>query len=965
MRNGVPRGGGSALLLVLLAVLPGILSTALAQEAAAQPLTPDAAAMLVLDSARRAYNEGKCDFAAERFREFLRQYGGHKEAPAAHYGLGLSLLELPQKDYNNAIAELQQVAGRQEFSDRPFAFYYLGAAQRGVGWQALEQAAAKPNEAQNFRNLAAQNFGEAAKNFAAAAEAFVGRAAATQGKPVGQAVSLPAPSQAGQPVPQEEWIARSRTEQCDMLLRLEKFKEAAELAQKLLQDKALEKSRFYELALYHLGYASFVLRDYQAAGRTLSQLAPFTQEFGVHARYLLSRTHHLAGERPEAAAGYKALLAGYEQQKKAAAEALKNPGALLPQERASLETLLKGPPEHILRATFYNSLLQAEDGHFSEALEGFNALAQQNPGGALLDEVRLRQGYCQLQLRNFPEAIKVFQPLEKHPQLGDRATWWLARAQAGAADPNNAQGYEQALRGAIDMLNRAAEQANQLSQSDPEAKVRRADILLEMGDTQQLNKMYREAAATYQRVVGENNNPAPADAALRSSQCEAALQRQVTALQLAGQYKESDELCQKFEQAYPKSTLLGAVWFRAAENACLPALAAANDPNMRNRRQEVDKQFDEAIKRYQRLLAKYPDFAYTNLARYGLATAQYQKGQYAEALATLSAILDADRAGELSGVNYLMADCHVRLLPSETLDALQAAQMIERAEQATRLLEKFAGAQGKSPQAGDALLKLGYCCQRIGMVLIDAAERKKALTQARQTYERVLQEFGNSPAMPVAVMERARCMALMGEVDGAIGEFNRFNGDPLKQSPVAPLALIRQASLLRAQNRKDEAVKLMAGCRSQYEPALQNDPERSQWILLMQYEQALAVKETGKPAEARGLFEALAKQFHERPEAASALWRAGQCRREELLAALAAARATPLKPGVKPEELAAAAKTIEDSLAGLRQTAELFKTEAAKLAVGQASGVPGDPKGRPTTAPGDLASRPTMRPTCG
>lgn len=873
---------------------------------------------MVLDSARRAYNEGKCDFAAERFREFLRQYGGHKEAPAAHYGLALSLLELPQRDYNNAIAALQQAVGRQDFAERPFALYHLGAAQRGLGAQAWEQAAAKPNEAGHHRNVAAQHFGEAARSFATAAEAFAGRVKAVA--PAKDAKALPvAAAPAGWS--DVEWLARSRCDHCEMLLRLEKFKEAAEAAQGLLADKALEKSRFPEAARYHLGYACFALGDYLAAGRALSQLAPFQQEYGVHARYLLSRTHHMAGERPEAAAGYKALLADYDQQRKAAAEALKNPGALKPEEKSRLETLLKAPPDYIPRAQFYSALLLAEDGRCGEALEGFNAFIQQYPGNALADEVRLRQGYCQLQVRNFAEAMKVLQPLHNHPQLGDRAMWWFARAQVGAADPANAQAYEQAARAACDMLNRAAERANQLGGSDPEAKVRRGDILLELGDTQQLAKLYREAAATYQRVLAEKTSP---------DRAEEALQRCCTALHLSGQYKESDDLCRKFEQTYPKSTLLPAVWFRAAENASLPAVAAANDPNMRGRRPEVEKMLDEAIGRYQRLLAKYPEFTYLGLARYGLATAQYHKGQYGEAIATLAAVPDAERTGELGAVNYLVADCQIRLFPPETADAIQAAQMIERAEQAAKLLDKCVAALGKSPQAGDALLKLGHCYLRIGMVLADAGEKQKVLTQARQTYERVMQEFGQTPAMPAAVAERARCLALLGDPNGAINELGRFNGDPLRQSPVAPLALVRLSSLMRAQNRLPEAANLMAQCRAQHEGALRSDPERSAWIPLLQYEHALAVKDTGKLAEARGMFEALTKQFAGRPEAANALWRAGQCRREELLVTLAAARAVPMKPGVKPEEIAAATKSIEDGSAGLRQTAEVLKAEAAK-----------------------------------
>ena len=49
------------------------------------------------------------------------------------------------------------------------------------------------------------------------------------------------------------------------------------------------------------------------AVRSLSTLAPFDQgEIGIHAQYLLARTHHLAGERPEAATGYQGLVASWQ-----------------------------------------------------------------------------------------------------------------------------------------------------------------------------------------------------------------------------------------------------------------------------------------------------------------------------------------------------------------------------------------------------------------------------------------------------------------------------------------------------------------------------------------------------------------------------------------------------------------------------------------------------------------------------
>jgi TolA-binding protein len=941
------------------AVLAAILAAGLSEPAQAQQLNQDAAAMMVLDSARRAYNERQYPFAAERFREFLRQYGGHKEAPAAQLGLALALWESRPRDENALLDALRQAAGRQDFADRAFALYYLGAALRDAGARAMQEAAAKPNEAANFHATATRQFEEAGRQFAAAADALAarikaaavpspppaGKAPAPAPQPIGPASPAPsgkpaAPAPAGTPpavapapatppmtLPSDpdadwQWLVESRCQQCEMLLRQEKPSEARELARAILAEKGVAQSRFQSLALYHLGYAEFALRDYLAAGRALSRLAPFDQDFGIHARYLLARTHHLCQERPEAAAQYRAILADYEQLKKTATEALKNSG-LIAAERARWESVLRGPaPDYVERAAFYSALLWAEEGRFSNALDAFAAILQQAPAGPLADEARLRLGYCKLQMRDYAEAVKALQPLTGHPHLGDFATWWLARAQVAAADPNHPSAYDQALRAAIDGFNRAADRAGQLAAGDPEAKVRRGDILLEMADTQQLAKFYREAVGTYTKLLAENGNP---------DRAEEAMQRQATALHLAGQFRESDELCRKFEQAYPASTLLPAVWFRAAENACLPAMALVGDPGQPARRAEANALFEEAVRRYDRLLKKFPEFVYANMARYGMATAHYQLGRHAEAIAALAAIPEADRVGDLAPASYLLGDCYIRTFPAETDDAIQAGALVERAQQAAKLLETFT-AGPKSPHTPDALLKLGYCYQRLAGVLADPAERQKLLLQAKDCYERLQRDFNQSPAVPAAVLERAKCLALGGDVNAAIGELGRFQSDPLKNSPVAPLALVRLAALLESQNRAEEAARVMAQCRAQYESGLAADPARSPWVLLLQYEHAAAVKESGKPAEAGAMFEALAKQFPGRPEADFALWRAGQCRREALTARLALSRATIARPGVKPEELAAATKAVEDGLGTLRQTAEFFAAEAAKLA---------------------------------
>ncbi|HPD15263.1 MAG TPA: tetratricopeptide repeat protein [Planctomycetota bacterium] len=901
MRHDFPRKVGSILSALSLALL------VLPMFAGEMP--PDEQAKLVLNAARKAYNEQNYPFAIERFREFLQRFGGHKDAVSARYGMALALLEGPARDYQNAMNELGQVVGNAEFAERPYALHYMGVARRGLGYRMLAEADAKPNEAQNFRNQARPQFEEAGRSFAAAADLFAQRVQAA-----------PAPAAGAPPNPELDWAARSRCDQAEMLLRTDKFKEAADLAAALLADPVLGKTQYRALALYHLGYAKFALREYLEAGRALSQLAPFQHEFGIHARYLLARTHHLAGERAEAANQYKAVLAAYDEHKKAAQAALGNPAALRNDQREFLEALVRNPPpEHVIRSLFYLALIQAEDGRFAEALAGFTALLQQFPQNPLVPEAQLRVGFCQMQLKNFPEAIKNLQPLAEHPQLGDQALWWLARSQVGAADPNNAPAYEQAVRGAIELLRRAADRANQLAQNDPIAKLRRGDILLEMADTQQLARMFREAAGTYAQVLNEKLNP---------DRAEEALQRQVTALHLGGMYRESDEAAQRFEQTFPKSTLLPAVLFRAAENAFMAASTAK--PGQVNP-QDLAKQFTEAIARYQRLLQQFPEFQFANLARHGMGASHYHLGQYAQAIEVLSAIPEMERTGDLALVSYLLADCLIRTLPPEADDALLAAKLIEQCERAAKLLEGFVAANPKSAQAPDAMLKLGYCQQRIGAVLVEPAERQKLLGAARQVYESFMQQFPQDPAMPSAVFERAKCLALLGDPGNAMNELGRFRGDPFRNAPVAPLALVRLSSLMRAQGRAPEAMKLMEECRGQHEERVKNDPARSSWVPLIQYEHALAVKEAGKLPEARAVFDQIAKQFPGSPEAVNAQWRAGQCLREELVASMAAAKANATKPGAKPDEIAAAKAAIEQGLKGIAGAVEFLRAQADEL----------------------------------
>lgn len=923
VRMGLPRRSLQSL--AVLGLVWALSAVATAQTAT---LKPEELAVQVLNAANRSYNEQQFGPATERFREYLKTYGNQKDVNLARYGLALCLLEAPQKDYKGAIEHLTPVVGVADFAERPLALYYLALAHRGLGQESLALAVAKPAEAAQHRATATQQFTPAAQRFGEAATAFVARSK-----------SEPPPS-AEQMAADLEWSNRAVCDHAEMLIRLEKYKEAYDLLTPAVAVAAGQETKYRPTLLYLHGHVSFLMKNYIASGRSLVQLAPFTDPvFGVHAQYLLARVHHAADERDEAVLLYDAVLKGYDKQKLAAQQALQNQAAFQrqPEEKARLEALVASPPDYVSRASFHWGILLFEQKRTADALARFATFAQQYPQSPLIPEAQLRAGMCQVETGQYPQGLQTLQPLTQNPQLGDRALLWTGRAQARAADPAQPPAYAQAMAVAITSLTQAGERANQQIATDPDAKLRRAEILLELGDTQQLAKQYPQAATTYETGFKENLAP---------ERNEQFLQRRVTALHLANQFDQSDQAAAQFQQTFPQSTLLPAVLFRTAENAYVRG-AAVEPMNPLSKHPDLAKWFGEAVKRYQVVLDKFPEFTYAPLARGRQALAYYRLGDYPAASKLLAAIPAADCTGELAVVPYYHADCLLRSLPTDTSDALAAARQVEALTDAIKSLESFVSGQGNdplktAPQTPDALLKLGYCYQRVAAQLAEPQERTQRLTSARQAYERIAQQYAATPVAPLAVFERANCLIDMNDPNGAVNELGRFKSDPLKQSPVAPLACLRLATLYRSQNKPAEAAAALQEGRTSFEAGLAADPNRAAWAPLMQYHHGLALQElarkdpakldVAKLAEARALFESLKQKFPTSPEAPQAAWRAGQCRREEHAPRLAAARLVLTRTDAKPEEITAATQQLQDAVKQLTETAQYFVAQAAEAA---------------------------------
>lgn len=820
---------------------------------------PDQAEML-LSAARKAAAEKNFNVAAERYREFIQRFGGHPQIASARYGLALALLELPNRDFDAIVSTLEPVAGANNAPEHPYILYTLGVGYRGQGNAFLNQMVGKTGgERDQLRDRANDRFKNAARLFGDALKAFTTR---TKDAPV---------DVKGEQLPELwQWLARCRVDLAEMELRLGRTKEALATSEPFVKDALHKRADVAPMGLYFHGYAAFLLNDPALAVRSLNQTAVITHRvIGSHAQFLLGRVFQQVDDLPAAAARFEAVQQLYAKHKQDATEALKQHDRLPADERARLEQLVRGPaPDHVIQANYFLACLQYQTGRYNEALPRFVEFAKDNPNHPRAAEAILQIGYCQVQLKQFKEALQTLQPLvEKHPKLADQALLWIGRAQANLFDPDKAGERENALKTAINTLRQAADRAGQLANQDPQAHLRRADALLELADTFSAAKQYQSAADTYQTLLNEKLLP---------QRAEEITQRLIAAVHLTGDYSRCEALCEAFLKDYPRSTLAPAVLFRRAENAYFMAQNNAKRPDVP--KDQLQKQFAEAGKRYETIIERYPEFEQLDLVRYGLALTYLKRQDYESALSVLEKIGPTERIGELAMASFLQAECLLRLAPKDADDALAAGKLQEALANASRQLEAFLEAVPKSPEAPAALLKLGLCQQRTAALLAQPQARNDAISAARRTYEKLLQEFGKHPLAPQAIYERARCLAFAGDKGGATNELRRFTQAPLKDTVVAPMAMIQLATYLREQNRAEEAANTLATYCQQSEPSLAKDAERAKLIPLLKYHQGIALQEAKKFDAAVKLFQEVTQQTPNTPVALEAHLRSGQCR---------------------------------------------------------------------------------------
>jgi cellulose synthase operon protein C len=789
----------------------------------------------LLQLGREAYAKRDFKAAAQRFQDFLQRFAAHGQASQACYGLGLSLIQSGERDFAKIAPLLEQALDDPKLPDRPGALSWCGAAYRERA-----RKASGASDLLTLLGLAAARFGEAAEACAALARNIPDAAS-------------------GELPPAVEAEIRCRCDQAEALLDAGRAREALEALAGAAGDRRLARSRWRDRVHYVLGCASCVSGDAVSAARALVRLAPFEQPVsGPHARFLLARIHHAAGETTEALEHYEAVPASYDRHVQAARQAIQSNAESVrdhPPERARLEALVAGPPpDWASDALFHAGTILHEQGKFEEALGRFVRLGQRQPAPPRAEEAALFAGICQAQLGRHAEAVRALQPLLAHPRFGAQARTWTARSLVRGADPAQPQALQQALVQAVEHLRQAAAQLAGRPGSAGDAD----DVLLELAGLLRRAGRPADAAPLYRQLAGGG----------RAEEARAGL---VACLQLAGQPREAEEAFRQLEKEHPRSPLLAEALVHYAECSFAAARAAGDAPANR-------PLYEETARRCERVVSKYPDLPQASLCRCRLAAARHALGQYAEAAAVLAAIPEPDRGGALAAASYLLADALLRSGPAadEAQDALAAATRLQQLQQAIQALQAFLAAPAGAPLAPDAMMKLGYCHQQVAALLTVPADRAASANAAREVYERVRTQFPDHPLRPVAEVERANSIALAGELPLAIEKLTRFGADPFAKAPIAPLALARQAQLMLAAGRAADAAGVLAQCLARYEGELGKDPARAAWVPLLRYHHGLALRGAGQAAEAVKVFEGIVRDFPGSPWAGASRDRLGE-----------------------------------------------------------------------------------------
>ena len=198
----------------------------------------------------------------------------------------------------------------------------------------------------------------------------------------------------------------------------------------------------------------------------------------------------------------------------------------------------------------------------------------------------------------------------------------------------------------------------------------------------------------------------------------------------------------------------------------------------------LTQQYEEAQRAYTRFLSKHGTDSQAGKARYRLGMTLFHLERYDDALRPLLETAQAAKGDEAFHA------CELAL--GEIY--FQRGQWEQAEEHFGAYLK--AGLDVRS--ADDALLKLGL-----------ARQRQSKQNEARQAYERLLDEFSESPARLHAMFERGQTLVALDELDEAVKAFERVLAEDA-DSRFAPFALNHLGAIAAGRNQHERAADLFS-----------------------------------------------------------------------------------------------------------------------------------------------------------
>lgn len=512
---------------------------------------------------------------------------------------------------------------------------------------------------------------------------------------------------------------------------------------------------------------------------------------------------------------------------------------------------------------------------FAQAAEIYASIAREFPASSRIEEANLAAGKCYYQAGDWARSLEILSKvIAAQGPLFPEATHWAARSLLEQRKPAEAMA----------LLEKTLAKAGG-SDSEPDLRLDLADAAYE------IPKLRDMAVTLYADVVRDFPQDEVADYALYMA---------AFAAQGQGDYKAALAYAEQFLKSYPKSDRI----------AHVVAVAAESDLQL--------GQLEDAQRRYQDLLARYPHHDDVPTWRLRRALILHMQKKYPQTIAALQPILPRlnSRAAQaeayyLLGSSFLQqrrfdeaiealktslrADANWRQADDTLLVLADAFRQTSQVDQATETIRHLIATFPKSPLLDQAHYWLAEFAYNKGDMATAATEYQKTIrdwpksnlvphalfglgwTQlseknyaaAESTFDRLVTEFPDHSQVPWARFARGTARQQLGKFAPAVEDVEAVlatNPSGKEKSDALYVLGLCQAGL----KQSDEAIKT-------FETLLTEDPQYA-GADKARYELAWTLRNAGKVDEAAERFAELATQSPASPLAAESLYHAAELR---------------------------------------------------------------------------------------